>query len=215
MDAMVEAVDLRYLLLEHYKQLGFQEKHVMVILMMDQLTKQDNRLVTAELLSLKMAMPLEEIDQVMVDLLQRQLIEFVTIDGKTQTSLKPVKQLLYKRFQQQVIHQTQEVNMTEQTSLFQIIEKSLARTLSPLEISRIQDWLNFGYTPEQIQSALDEAIKKQTKSIRYMDKILQKMATKENFAQEGVGLLNKDHRRIYDTLADISKKLDDDPDHKK
>ena len=212
---MVEAVDLRYLLLEHYKQLGFQEKHVMVILMMDQLTKQDNRLVTAELLSLKMAMPLEEIDQVMVDLLQRQLIEFVTIDGKTQTSLKPVKQLLYKRFQQQVIHQTQEVNMTEQTSLFQIIEKSLARTLSPLEISRIQDWLNFGYTPEQIQSALDEAIKKQTKSIRYMDKILQKMATKENFAQEGVGLLNKDHRRIYDTLADISKKLDDDPDHKK
>jgi DnaD/phage-associated family protein len=215
MDAMVEAVDLRYLLLEHYKQLGFQEKHVMVILMMDQLTKQDNRLVTAELLSLKMAMPLEEIDQVMVDLLQRQLIEFVTIDGKTQTSLKPVKQLLYKRFQQQVIHQTQEVNMTEQTSLFQVIEKSLARTLSPLEISRIQDWLNFGYTPEQIQSALDEAIKKQTKSIRYMDKILQKMATKENFAQEGVGLLNKDHRRIYDTLADISKKLDDDPDHKK
>ncbi len=212
---MVEAVDLRYLLLEHYKQLGFQEKHVMVILMMDQLTKQDNRLVTAELLSLKMAMPLEEIDQVMVDLLQRQLIEFVTIDGKTQTSLKPVKQLLYKRFQQQVIHQTQEVNMTEQTSLFQVIEKSLARTLSPLEISRIQDWLNFGYTPEQIQSALDEAIKKQTKSIRYMDKILQKMATKENFAQEGVGLLNKDHRRIYDTLADISKKLDDDPDHKK
>jgi len=215
MDAIVEAVDLRYLLLEHYKQLGFQEKHVMVILMMDQLTKQDNRLVTAELLSLKMAMSLEEIDQVMVDLLQRQLIEFVTIEGKTQTSLKPVKQLLYKRFQQQVIHQTQEVNMTEQTSLFQIIEKSFARTLSPLEISRIQDWLNFGYTPEQIQSALEEAIKKQTKSIRYMDKILQKLATKENFAQEGVGLLDKDHRRIQDTLTDISKKLDDDPSRKK
>jgi DNA replication protein len=215
MDAIVEAVDLRYLLLEHYKQLGFQEKHVMVILMMDQLTKQDNRLVTAELLSLKMAMSLEEIDQVMVDLLQRQLIEFVTIEGKTQTSLKPVKQLLYKRFQQQVIHQTQEVNMTEQTSLFQIIEKSFARTLSPLEISRIQDWLNFGYTPEQIQSALEEAIKKQTKSIRYVDKILQKLATKENFAQEGVGLLDKDHRRIQDTLTDISKKLDDDPSRKK
>jgi DNA replication protein len=215
MDAIVEAVDLRYLLLEHYKQLGFQEKHVMVILMMDQLTKQDNRLVTAELLSLKMAMSLQEIDQVMVDLLQRQLIEFVTIEGKTQTSLKPIKQLLYKRFQQQVIHQTQEVNITEQTSLFQIIEKSFARTLSPLEISRIQDWLNFGYTPEQIQSALEEAIKKQTKSIRYMDKILQKLATKENFAQEGVGLLDKDHRRIQDTLTDISKKLDDDPSRKK
>jgi DNA replication protein len=210
MDAMIEAIDLRYLLLEHYKQLGFQEKHVMVILMMDQLNKQDNRLMTAELLSLKMAMPIEDIDKVMVDLLQRQLIEFVTIDGKTQTSLKPIKQLLYKRFQQQVIHQTQEVHLNDQASLFQLIEKAFGRTLSPLEISRIQDWLNFGYTAEQIEHVLKDAVSKQKKSIRYMDKALQKEATKENFAQEGRGVFDKDHRRIQDTLADISQKLDDD-----
>ena len=36
MNAMFEALDLKHLLLDHYKALGFQEKHVMVILVMDQ-----------------------------------------------------------------------------------------------------------------------------------------------------------------------------------
>jgi DnaD/phage-associated family protein len=209
MDTMFEAIDLKYLLLEHYKTLGFQEKHVMVIFMMDQLMKQENHLITAELLSLKMAMPIEEIDNVMVELLDRQLLEFSTIEGKTSTSLKPLKQMLYKRFQQQVLHQTQVVNMDEQTSIFQAIEKAFARTLSPLEISRIQDWLNFGYTPELIQTSLQDAIAKQKKSIRHMDKYLQRQTTKENFSQEGTNLAGQNPQDIQQTIHQINQKIDD------
>jgi len=209
MDTMFEAIDLKYLLLEHYKALGFQEKHVMVIFMMDQLMKQENHLVTAELLSLKMAMPIEEIDSVMVHLLDRQLLEFSTVDGKTSTSLKPLKQLLYRKFQQQVLHQTQEVNVDEQSNIFQFIEKAFARTLSPLEISRIQDWLNFGYSHEMIQASLQDAISKQKKSIRHMDKYLQKQTTKENFAQEGTSVSNQPAQDIQRTIQQINQKIDD------
>ena len=206
---MFEAIDLKYLLLEHYKALGFQEKHVMVIFMMDQLMKQENHLVTAELLSLKMAMPIEEIDSVMVHLLDRQLLEFSTVDGKTSTSLKPLKQLLYRKFQQQVLHQTQEVNVDEQSNIFQFIEKAFARTLSPLEISRIQDWLNFGYSHEMIQASLQDAISKQKKSIRHMDKYLQKQTTKENFAQEGTSVSNQPPQDIQRTIQQINQTIDD------
>jgi len=209
MDTMFEAIDLKYLLLEHYKALGFQEKHVMVIFMMDQLMKQENHLVTAELLSLKMAMPIEEIDSVMVHLLDRQLLEFSTVDGKTSTSLKPLKQLLYRKFQQQVLHQTQEVNVDEQSNIFQFIEKAFARTLSPLEISRIQDWLNFGYSHEMIQASLQDAISKQKKSIRHMDKYLQKQTTKENFAQEGTSVSNQPPQDIQRTIQQINQTIDD------
>lgn len=215
MDTMFEAIDLKYLLLEHYKTLGFQEKHVMVIFMIDQLMKQDNHLITAELLSLKMAMPIEEIDLVMVELLNRQLLEFSTIEGKTSTSLKPLKQMLYKRFQQQVLHQTQAVNVEEQASIFQTIEKAFGRTLSPLEISRIQDWLNFGYTPSLIQSSLQDAIAKQKKSIRHMDKYLQKQTTKENFAQEGTTLSHQQPQDIQRTIQEINQKIDDGFNRKK
>lgn len=208
MDNLHEAVDLKYLLLEHYKILGFQEKHVMVILMIDQLIKQHNHLITAELLSLKMTLPLEEIDAVMVDLLNRQLIEFSTSDGKTFTSLKPIKQLLYKRFQQQVIQQTQELNLTDQSTIFQSIEQAFGRTLSPLEISRIQDWLGFGYTQVMIQASLQDAISKQKKSIRHMDKYLQKQTLKENFANEGNPLSGQPTQDIQKTLTQINQHID-------
>lgn len=209
MNAMFEALDLKHLLLDHYKALGFQEKHVMVILVMDQLIKQDNHLITAELLSLKMTLPLEEIDATMVDLLNRKFIEYVTVDGKTQTTLNPLKQLLYKRFQQQVIHQTQELNVNAQANLFQMIEKGFGRTLSPLEISRIQDWLEFGYSEAIILLSLEDAISKQKKSIRFMDKYLQKQTMKENFNQEGLTTSQQaPHQDIQKTIAKISENFD-------
>ncbi len=206
---MFEALDLKHLLLDHYKALGFQEKHVMVILVMDQLLKLDNHLITAELLSLKMTLPLEEIDATMVELLNRKFIEYVTVSGKTHTTLNPLKQLLYKRFQQQVIHQTQELTVNAQANLFQRIEKEFGRTLSPLEISRIQDWLQFGYSEAIIISSLEEAIAKQKKSIRFMDKYLQKQTTKENFNLEGNPSIQQNpHQDIQKTITQINENLD-------
>jgi len=206
---MFEALDLKHLLLDHYKALGFQEKHVMVILVMDQLLKLDNHLITAELLSLKMTLPLEEIDATMVELLNRKFIEYVTESGKTHTTLNPLKQLLYKRFQQQVIHQTQELTVNAQANLFQRIEKEFGRTLSPLEISRIQDWLQFGYSEAIIISSLEEAITKQKKSIRFMDKYLQKQTTKENFNLEGNPSIQQNpHQDIQKTITQINENLD-------
>lgn len=209
MNTMFEALDLKHLLLDHYKALGFQEKHVMVILVMDQLLKLDNHLITAELLSLKMTLPLEEIDATIVELLNRKFIEYVTVSGKTHTTLNPLKQLLYKRFQQQVIHQTQEITVNAQANLFQRIEKEFGRTLSPLEISRIQDWLQFGYSEAIIILSLEEAIAKQKKSIRFMDKYLQKQTTKENFNLEGnPSIQQSPHQDIQKTIAQINENLD-------
>jgi len=206
---MFEALDLKHLLLDHYKALGFQEKHVMVILVMDQLLKLDNHLITAELLSLKMTLPLEEIDATIVELLNRKFIEYVTVSGKTHTTLNPLKQLLYKRFQQQVIHQTQEITVNAQANLFQRIEKEFGRTLSPLEISRIQDWLQFGYSEAIIILSSEEAIAKQKKSIRFMDKYLQKQTTKENFNLEGnPSIQQSPHQDIQKTIAQINENLD-------
>lgn len=215
MDPMFEALDIKYLLLENYKALGLQEKHVMVLLMLDHLIKQENHLVTAELLSLKMSLPIEEIDGVMVDLLNRQWIEFITWEGKTTTSLRPLKTLLHKRFQQHLIQHTQEVNLEDQASIFQLIEKAFARTLSPLEISRIQDWLTFGYSQEMIQASLQDAIAKQKKSIRHMDKYLQKVTLKETLAQEGTTMNSQHLKDIQHTLTNLDTFSDHESKNKK
>jgi DnaD/phage-associated family protein len=108
-----------------------------------------------------------------------------------------------------VLHQTQDVNGEEQTSIFQSIEKAFGRTLSPLEISRIPDWFHFGYTPALIQTSLQDAITKQKKSIRHMDKYLQKQTTKENFAQEGTSPAGPQSQDVQRTIQQINQKIDD------
>ena len=120
-DAMFDSVDFRTLLLDHYKQLGFSEQYVMVILMMDQLLRQENTLITPELLSLKMQLPIADIDHILVTLLDKKMIIYTTIHDHTVTSIQPLKQLLLKQFQQTILRQTQEVNLDASKNIFHLI----------------------------------------------------------------------------------------------
>jgi DNA replication protein DnaD len=200
MDPLFDAVDFRSLLLEHYKNLGFDEPFVMVLLMMDQLLRQENAFITPELLSLKMKLPLADIDAILVKLLDKNLIEYVNEQGKTITSIRPIKHLLHKQFQQQMIRQTQEVNLEQGKNIFQAIEKAFLRTLSPLEVSRIRDWLNFGYTEAMIMDVLIESVYAHKKSIRHMDKLLQKLTIRENIQREGTPGPSQDHRSVQSDM---------------
>jgi DNA replication protein DnaD len=200
MDPLFEAVDFRSLLLEHYKTMGFHENHVMVLLMMDQLLRQDNAFITPELLSLKMSLALKEIDVIIVQLLDKHMIEYVLENNKTITSIRPIKHLLHKQFQQHVIRQTQELNLDQGKNIFQAIETSFLRSLSPLEISRIRDWLNYGYSEAMILDVLKEAVLSHKKSIRYMDKLLQKMTIKDNIQREGTPGSTREHRPIQEEM---------------
>jgi len=200
MNTMVEAVDIRYVLLEQYKALGFNEKQVAVVLMLDHLIKQKNQLITAEHLSLKMSLPTEEIDQILVHLLSKKLIEYRTEQGVTFTTLEPLKQLLLQNFQQQIIRQTQDIQVPDIGNIYQWIEKQFMRTLSPIEVSSIRDWLNFGYSEVMIQEAVKQAITKHQYSIRIIDKILQKQTTKTNLHQEGIPGKNTDVRKQIDLI---------------
>lgn len=212
MDPLFDAVDFRSLLLEHYKNMGFNEHHVMVLLMMDQLLRQDNAFITPELLSLKMKLPLQEIDAILVQLLDKHMIEYILENNKTITSIRPIKHLLHKQFQQQVIRQTQELNLDQGKNIFQAIEASFLRSLSPLEISRIRDWLNYGYSEAMIVDVLKEAVLSHKKSIRHMDKLLQKLTIKDNIQKEGTPGSLQDHRAVQ---SDMDQFTHDGPSNKK
>jgi hypothetical protein len=57
--------------------------------------------------------------------------------------------------------------------------------------------------------SLEDAISKQKKSIRFMDKYLQKQTMKENFNQEGRTTSQQaPHQDIQKTIAKISENLD-------
>ena len=204
MDTMIEAIDFKYLLLEHYKSLGFDEIHLAILLMMNHLIIQKNHFITAEQLSMKMQMSQDDIDKKLVELLQRRVIEYISIDQRTETSIEPLKKLLFKQFQQRLVQQNYQPEEGD-IHIFQWIEKAFGRTLSPLEIASIRDWLSFGYDSTLIQNTVKEAIQKNKFSIRTIDKMLQKHTIKENFEQEGLlgnGQQTKNVRQQIEKIKD-------------
>ena len=110
-----EAIDFRFLLLENYRKLKLNENQVVIILMVDHLLSQGNPFITADLLSLKMSLDIKEIDKLVADLLTRGYLEYITVNGKTVTSLNPLKEKLFSEFKISVSKEN-EINANEKVN---------------------------------------------------------------------------------------------------
>ena len=211
-----EAIDFRFLLLENYKKLRISENQLAIILMIDHLVSQGNPFITADLLSLKMSLDIKEIDNLLADLLTRGFVEYVTVNNKTVTSLNPLKERLYREFQISISKENEakgnaKIN-EELNNIFETFEQELGRQLSPLEISRIREWVALGYTDETIINALKEALSQGKKSLRSVDKILLSWAKREELETEGKTAIEDDWTKNLEETIRIAKTpwLDDD-----
>ena len=173
-----EAIDFRYLLLENYKQLKLNETEVATIFVIDHLINLGNPMVTADLLALRMTMKTHEIDKVLASLLSKGMIDFVMVNKSLNTTLEPLKKKLYKQFQINLAsEQTLSASKKTEESLNNIFTKFqeyLGRTLSPLEVSKIREWLAMGYSEDNIVSALKEAIRQKKKALKFKRKTANK-----------------------------------------
>ena len=199
-----EALDFNYLLLENYKKLNLSENEVSTLLMVDHLINEGNPFVTADLLSLKMTMSIEEIDKVLANLLTRGFIEYNTTNHTTSTSLKPLKDKLLKEFQLGLNAEENEKHIDFLT-LFKAFENLLNRNLSPVEENKIKEWVSFGHSENTILDALKEAIGQGKKSLRSVDKILLKWAAREDIEKEGQSPLSDSWQKNLEETIRIAK----------
>ena len=213
-----EAVDFRFLLLENYKKLSINENELAIIFMIDHLVSQGNPFITADLLSLKMTLDIKEIDALIANLLTRGFMEYVTLNGRTVTSLNPLKERLYREFEISVSKEAEAKGNAkikeELNNIYGTFEQELGRSLSPLEISRIREWVALGYSDETIINALKEALGQGKKSLRSVDKILLSWAKREELETEGKTAIDDEWSKNLEETIRIAKTpwLDDDDD---
>ena len=211
-----EAIDFRFLLLENYKKLKISENQLVIIMMIDHLLSQGNPFITADLLSLKMSLDVKEIDRLIADLLTRGFMEYATVNGKTVTSLNPLKEKLYREFQISISRENETKNnealSAQLNNIFETFQKELGRSLSPLEISRIREWVSMGYTDEIIINALKEALSQGKRSLKSVDKILLTWAKREELEAEGKTSIDEDWTTNLEETIRIAKTpwLDED-----
>lgn len=204
-----EAIDFRFLLMENYKKLKINEKELVTLFMIDHFITLGNPFVTADLLSLKMSLDVKEIDKTLVSLLTRGFIEYIAQGKKTITTLNPLKTKLYREFQisltkEDEVKASKEVE-TELNNIFQEFSKMLGRSLAPVEISKIREWVSYGYSDELIINALKEVLSKGKKSLRSVDKILLIWSSRDDRENEGVSLKSEEWNKSLEETISIAK----------
>ncbi|MCT3397073.1 DnaD domain-containing protein [Lentilactobacillus hilgardii] len=66
-----------------------------------------------------------------------------------------------------------QVSDQQRQEMFESIEKEFGRTLSPLEMESISQWIDLDhYSPKMVELALKEAVLSQVYNLKYMDRIL-------------------------------------------
>ena len=207
----MEAVDFRYLLIDGYKKIGLNEHELAVLLMLDHLIDQGNGFVTADMLAMKMTLAGHDIDAILVGLLKKKFINYESVSGEMKTSLDPLKTLLYESFQKNLMKASADSHSQERNEemahLSQHFEASLKRTLSPLDLETISDWVDAHYQEQEIKDALEDALRHGKKNVRSVDKILRAKRAQSDIDKEGyTGVSEKWDKDIEKTL-DMAKSI--------
>ncbi|HBE98949.1 MAG TPA: hypothetical protein DDW18_02800 [Firmicutes bacterium] len=211
-NSLINAVSFEYLLLDCYSKLGLSENELVVCLMIEHLSKQGNAFVNSDMLALKMNLSTKEIDESMASLLQKGFLVYDhDEDNKLIISLLPLKEEVKKEFafsltreQTNSMNKEREENMTKLVSLF---EEKFARTLAPLEISTITDWLDNGYGLDDIKNALLDALNQNKKNIRAVNKILVNRRKQDDIQKEGASAVSDRWDKSVEETIQAAKNL--------
>lgn len=210
------AINFEYIFLDFYKQLCLEESEVVVVLMINHLIKQGNLLITADLLAIKMNLEINFIDNILVKMIKKGYLKYVKDkDGNLFTTLKPLEEKLYQLYQLEINKDTNK-KFNEETlkitkNIYEVFEKELGRTLSPVEFSLIDEWIANGISEEECIDALHEAINKNKTSLKFIDKILLQWQTRNDLEIDGYSAISDSWKKNIDqTINFVNKKINND-----
>lgn len=205
-DYLFEQIDWKTLLLDNYRNLNLSEEEVMVILVSDYCNKQGEKVITPELLSLKMTYTPQKISEILTQLMNKSLLFLEDVDGKLVTSLRGIKRILVDDFLrlQNKNEEKSEDNIKTEKNLYTTFENEFGRPLSFAEIETMKSWLDDGYTEQMIMLALREAIANKAKNLRYIDKILLEWRQQNERKQEGYTTISDGWRKDMKESIEIA-----------
>lgn len=183
------AINFQFLLVEYYKKLNLDETDLVILLMIDHLTNDGSSFITADDIALKTTLSKDLIDERLSSLFLKKYIDIGNDGKKAFTSLEPIKKIVYKLFQETIFNEAEidENNELEETrtQVFDEMQKLFQRSLTPLEINRIDDWISSGTNRKIILDSIKDAKAKNITNINSIDRIIvKKMREEDNFGNE-------------------------------
>lgn len=170
------AINFSYLLIEFYKKIGLSEEELAVVLIVDHLICQGNKVFNSSSLALNMNYDEKKIDDILAKLYERKLLEVILDGNSLSISIEPLKKILYRKFQESIFTDIELKENDEAEELreetYERLEKLFNRSLTPVEINRISDWLADSCNFPFIKESLKEAESKRYTSINQIDRAI-------------------------------------------
>ncbi|HHU59966.1 TPA: DnaD domain protein [bacterium] len=205
MDKMMDFFDWRMVLIDNYKKIGLDEKDVSIILVVFSLKQKGVKLITPDIISLKMTLEFSEVDSKFTNLIKRGYL-LLEDENNFSISLQPLNKKLMDVFYENL--KREEMSESYNKDLNQILvifENEFGRPLSQFEVNSIKEWFEQGNSVSVIKEALNVATLAKVKTVRYIDKILLEWKRREEIAKNGHSALSDKWRKNMDETIEIAK----------
>lgn len=207
----INQIDYRYFLVDTYKSLGLSENDLAVLLVTDNILKEGQVLVTCDLLALKMNIDVKELDNILVSLVNRGFLEYVNKANSMSlvTSIEPT----YKKIMESIIRdvvttthfEDSKKSQEEASNIYGLFEKEMGRTLTPIELQKIREWISQGVSEKMIIDSLREVQSKSKRvSLRAVDKVIIKRLSSNEIEDEGYSVVNESWKQNLQESIDIA-----------
>ncbi len=162
-------------LLKYYTKLNITEKELIILICI--INKGDKIVYDPGLFTEEIGMKPYEAMQILNDLSEKAILEVKVENNPSGKKEEYIYlDLLYNKLFNIIIDKNHEATIN--TDLFTLFETELGRTISPMEVEIIKEWLHDGNSEELIKEALKEAIYNNARNLKYIDRILFNWRTK-------------------------------------
>ena len=210
----IHNLDYRFVLVDAYKALGLNEMDLAIILVCDNILKEQPMLITADVLALKMTYDVKTLDEELVTLLNKGYLSYETKGKTIVTSIQPTLDKLTSYVTKQFVKERKMDNDEQKEkaieNIYSKFESSFGRTLAPLEFEKIKEWISQGVSEELILLSLDECKEKNARvTIRTIDKLIIKKLMEQDIAKEGYSSASSSWKTPLDKTIDMLGKEND------
>lgn len=198
-------VNVNKLLLENYHNFGLNEQEVVVLLKLFEMLKNNQVTISVAALAKRTSMNLNECSNILNGLFNRGLVTLdleTTKQGKTKESfnLNECMKYIENYFINEMKSSEVKDNETEIKQIINLLEETLKRPLTPLELQYCVEWQTRGEELSSIQKALALATSASKLNIKYIDSCLAAIKNKGNeetvLGEAQSKILNDFYRKI-------------------
>ena len=156
---------------KYYKKLNITEEELLVLICL--INKGKKSVYNPNIFSTELDMDKYKAMQILNDLTEKNIISI-----KLETNNIGKKEeyiyidLLYNKIYSLLLDENPNEEIETTKDIYLKLETELGRTITPLEVELINEWLRDGVTEEIIEEALKEAVYNNVRSFKYIDRII-------------------------------------------